>query len=57
MIFTELFKDKNLLIGIIHTNSNPSVSMLNMAKKEIEMYLKHGVYPLVENYYGSVYYC
>ena len=38
---------------MIHTNRVKEHGMLDVAKKEIEMYLKHGVYPLVENYFGS----
>ncbi|MDE6742064.1 MAG: hypothetical protein K2J58_07015 [Muribaculaceae bacterium] len=27
--------------------------MMELAKKEIEIYLKNGIYPLIENYFGS----
>ncbi len=53
MKFKELFGKQKPLIGMIHTNRLQGVSMLDVAKKEIEIYLKHGVYPLVENYFGS----
>jgi hypothetical protein len=54
MDFYSLFKNRKPLIGMIHTNRTLSVGMLDLAKREIGLYLKYGVYPLVENYYGSV---
>lgn len=54
MDFYSLFKNRKPLIGMIHTNKTQSVGMLDLAMREIDLYLKHGVYPLVENYYGSV---
>lgn len=53
MKFKNLFGKEKPLIGMIHTNRAQGLSMLDVAKKEIEIYLKHGVYPLVENYFGS----
>lgn len=53
MTFNEIFKNTKPVIGMIHTNSEGSTSMLDLAKKEIEIYLKYGVVPLIENYFGS----
>lgn len=53
MKFEELFKDKKPMIGMIHTGKAEEYSMLELAKKEIEIYLSYGVYPLIENYFGS----
>ena len=53
MTFNEVFKEKKPVIGMIHTGSNAEISMLDLAKKEIGIYLKYGVVPLIENYFGS----
>ena len=53
MKFNEVFKDTKPVIGMIHTGSNAEISMLDLAKKEIGIYLKYGVVPLIENYFGS----
>ena len=53
MKFTELFQNQKPLIGMIHTNHSHKFKMLHLAKKEIEIYLKYGIYPLIENYFGS----
>lgn len=49
-------KDSNHwpLIGMIHTGSNANHSSLELAQREIEIYLRNGIYPLIENYFGSV---
>lgn len=53
MKFTELFQNQKPLIGMIHTNSTNTCTTLELAMREIEIYLKHGIYPLIENYFGS----
>ena len=53
MTFNEVFKDTKPVIGMIHTGSDAEISMLDLAKKEIGIYLKYGVVPLIENYFGS----
>lgn len=52
MTYTEIF-GKKPVFGMIHTGYSADLSMLELAKKEIEIYLRHGIYPLVENYFGS----
>ena len=52
MTFNEVFQNKKPVIGMIHTGSTDEFSMLDLAKKEIEIYLKYGVVPLIENYFG-----
>lgn len=53
MKFTELFQNQKPLIGMIHTNCTSACTALELAKREIEIYLKYGIYPLIENYFGS----
>ena len=53
MKFYDLFKTQKPVMGMIHTDSNEEYSVLDLAKKEIEIYLRHGLYPLVENYFGD----
>lgn len=53
MTFKEVFNGMKPVIGMIHTNSYSKLSMLELAKKEIEIYLRYGVIPLIENYLGS----
>ena len=42
---------------MIHTGSTDEFSMLDFAKNEIEIYLKYGVVPLIENYFGQAHDC
>ena len=51
--FYEVFGHQKPVIGMIHTNSDSEMTMLELAQREIEIYLQNGVYPLVEDYYGS----
>ena len=53
MKFNDLFANKKPLIGMIHTGSMQGKDMLETAKREIEIYLKYGIYPLIENYFGT----
>ena len=53
MKFTELFQNQKPLIGMIHTNCTSTCTTLELAKSEIEIYLKYGIYPLIENYFGT----
>ena len=57
MKFTELFQNQKPLIGMIHTNHSHKYNVLDLAKKEIDIYLKYGIHPLIENYFGSVREC
>lgn len=52
MIFSDLFKAQKPLIGMVHTDSTDEYTTLELAKREISIYLKYGVYPLIENYSG-----
>lgn len=38
---------------MIHTYSDSQMSVLEMARQKIEIYLRYGIHPLVENYFGS----
>lgn len=49
----KLFANGKPVIGMIHTNHTDEESSLQLAQREIEIYLKHGVYPLIENYFGE----
>lgn len=42
---------------MIHTGSTDEFYMLDLAKKQIEIYLKYGVVPLIENYFGQAHDC
>lgn len=53
MTFKDIFGADKPIIGMIHTNRCESISMLELAKQEIEIYLNNGVVPLIENYFGS----
>jgi len=53
MKFETLFGGRKPLIGMIHTGCMHGEDMLDTAKREIEIYLKYGVYPLIENYFGT----
>lgn len=57
MTFKEVFKNGKPVIGMIHTGRSDEFSMLELARKEIEIYMKYGVVPLIENYFGSAYDC
>lgn len=57
MKFETLFKGKKPLIGMIHTGCMLGKDMLETAKREIEIYLKYDIYPLIENYFGSAVDC
>ena len=49
----KLFMKEKPVIGMIHTNHTDEESSLQLAQREIEIYLKYGVYPLIENYFGN----
>lgn len=49
----KLFMKEKPVIGMIHTNHTDEESSLQLAQREIEIYLKYGVYPLIENYFGD----
>lgn len=49
----KLFIKEKPVIGMIHTNHTDEESSLQLAQREIEIYLKYGVYPLIENYFGD----
>lgn len=53
MKFTSLFQNQKPLIGMIHTSHSYECDVLDIAKREVGIYLKHGIHPLVENYFGS----
>lgn len=53
MRFRDLFKNEKPVFGMIHTGSTDEYDMLELAKREIGIYLKHGIYPMIENYFGS----
>ena len=53
MDYKALFGNEKPVIGMIHTSGNSQFSILETAKREIEIYLKYGIRPLIENYFGS----
>lgn len=44
---------KKPVFGMIHTGYAADLTMLELAQKEIEIYLRNGICPLIENYFGS----
>lgn len=54
MQFKDLFGTNRPMIGMIHCKGSDTGGFLDLAKAEIEIYLKYGIYPLVENYFGDV---
>lgn len=54
MEFEKVFgKNSKPVFGMIHTGHTIEMNMLELAKEEIEIYLRHGIYPLIENLFGS----
>lgn len=53
MEYKTLFNGGKPVFGMIHTMGTDSKGMLELAKKEIEIYLRYGICPLIENYFGS----
>ncbi len=52
--FTEIFNDKKAIIAMLHLKSDEKMSMLERAKREIDIYYKNGINAvMVENYFGS----
>ena len=49
----EIVFGKKPVFGMIHTGNASDNDMLELAKMEIEIYLRHGIYPLIENYFGN----
>lgn len=41
------------VFGMIHTGVSEEMDMLSLARREVEIYLRHGIFPLIENYFGS----
>ena len=40
-------------MGMIHLSTQQGMTMLELAKQETEIYLRNGIHPLIENYFGS----
>lgn len=53
MKFQELFGDNQPVFGMIHLKADDNHNVLEVAKREIEIYLANGIYPLIENYFGT----
>ena len=53
MKFYELFHDTKPVLGMMHLNSSQNMTMLELAQRETEIYLRNGIHPLIENYFGS----
>lgn len=52
MKFNDLFSTKPIF-GMVHLLGGSKEEMLRLAQKEVEIYLKNGICPLIENYFGS----
>lgn len=53
MRMDKLFGRDKPVIGMIHTNHTDSAPPLQLAQMEIEIYLRYGIFPLIENYFGD----
>ena len=53
MKFYELFRDTKPVFGMLHLSTQQGMTMLELAKQETEIYLRNGIHPLIENYFGS----
>ncbi len=53
MRMDKIFGRDKPVIGMIHTNHTDSAPPLQLAQMEIEIYLRYGIYPLIENYFGD----
>ena len=41
------------VFGMIHCGSQQGMTVMELARQEIEIYLRNDIYPLIENYFGS----
>ncbi len=53
MKYKDLFGDEKPVFGMVHLGSFDNKSVLETAQHEIEIYLQNGIYPMIENYFGS----
>lgn len=53
MKFHELFNYTKPVLGMIHLGLSQDMTRFELAQREIEIYLRNGIYPLIENYFGS----
>lgn len=53
MKFKDIFGESKPVFGMIHLKSDENDSALEIAKREVQIYLANGMYPLIENYFGS----
>lgn len=57
MEFNKIFGNTKPVFGMIHLNSDSNGNTLENAIREIEIYIENGIYPLIENYFGSAENC
>ena len=53
MKYNDLFNKEKPVFGMIHLSAQQGMTMLELAKQEMEIYLRNGIHPLIENYFGS----
>ena len=53
MKYNDLFNQEKPVFGMIHLSTQQGMTMLELAKQETEIYLRNGIHPLIENYFGS----
>ena len=53
MKYKDLFLTEKPVLGMIHLSTQQGMTMLELAKQETEIYLRNGIHPLIENYFGS----
>ena len=53
MKYNDLFNKEKPVFGMLHLSAQQGMTMLELAKREMEIYLRNGIHPLIENYFGS----
>ena len=53
MKYSDLFHKEKPVFGMLHLSTPQGMTLLELAKRETEIYLRHGIHPLIENYFGS----
>ena len=53
MKYNDLFNKEKPVFGMLHLSAPQGMTMLELAKQETEIYLRNGIHPLIENYFGS----
>ena len=53
MKYNDLFHNEKPVFGMLHLSTPQGMTLLELARQETKIYLRHGIHPLIENYFGS----